>query len=132
MPRRVEVGFNLTQPIYVLIFTLLIKTDLLFVSYVYSLDSTFYATVSSSVIRRKGKRISNISYLLIHTGVLGEIYAIRGHIPVSGGKKYSFLGKLSVLCFLVTTVLRFALLPYCRQVVQMDKKIAKLCKPFFV
>ena len=77
MPRRVEGGLNLTQPIYVLIFTLLIKTDLLFVSYVYSLDF-FYANVSSLVIRRKGKRISNISYLLIHTG------GIRGNIRVSG------------------------------------------------
>ena len=31
---------------------------------------------------------------------------------VSGGKKYSFLGKCRVLSFLDTPVLRFALLPY--------------------
>ena len=34
---------------------------------------------------------------------------------VSGGKKCSFFGKFGVLCFLVTPVLRFALLSYdCR------------------
>ena len=31
---------------------------------------------------------------------------------VSGGKKCSFFGKFSVLCFLETLVLRFGLLPY--------------------
>ena len=33
---------------------------------------------------------------------------------VSGGKKCSFFGKFSVLCFLETLVLRFGLLPYYR------------------
>ena len=31
---------------------------------------------------------------------------------LSEGKKFLFSGKFSVLCFLVTSVLRFALLPY--------------------
>ena len=35
---------------------------------------------------------------------------------VSGGKKCSFFGKLGVLCFLVTSVLRFDLLPYYRRI----------------
>ena len=34
------------------------------------------------------------------------------YVCVSGGRKYSFFGKLGVLCFLETPVLRFALLPY--------------------
>ena len=34
---------------------------------------------------------------------------------VSGGKKYSFFGKFDVLCFLVTSVLRFALMLYYRR-----------------
>ena len=34
------------------------------------------------------------------------------------GKKCSFLGKFVVLCFLVTSVLRFALLPYYRQLIK--------------
>ena len=34
------------------------------------------------------------------------------YVCVSGGKKRSFLGKFGVLCILVTSVLRFALLPY--------------------
>ena len=33
------------------------------------------------------------------------------HVCVSGGKKYSFFGKCSVLCFLVISVLRFVPLP---------------------
>ena len=36
---------------------------------------------------------------------------------VSGGKKRSLFGKFRVLCILVTSVLRFALLPYYRRVV---------------
>ena len=34
---------------------------------------------------------------------------------LSGGKKYSFFGRFDVFCFLETTVLRFALLPYYRR-----------------
>ena len=37
------------------------------------------------------------------------------YICVSGGKKCSFFGKFSMLCFLETPVLRFALLPYYRR-----------------
>ena len=33
------------------------------------------------------------------------------YVCVSGGKKYSFFGKFGVLCFLVSSVLRIALLP---------------------
>ena len=34
------------------------------------------------------------------------------YVCVSGGKKCSFFGKFGVLCFLETSVLRFALLSY--------------------
>ena len=37
------------------------------------------------------------------------------YVRVSGGKKYSFFGKLGMLYFLETSVLRFALLPNYRQ-----------------
>ena len=37
------------------------------------------------------------------------------YVCVSGGKKCSFFGTFGVLCFLVTPVLRFVLLPYCRR-----------------
>ena len=49
----------------------------------------------------------HISYPLIRTCT---------YVCVSGCKKGSFFGKFGVLCFLVTTVLRFALLPYHRQI----------------
>ena len=38
------------------------------------------------------------------------------YVYVSGGKKCSFWGKFSVLCFLETPVLRFSLLPYYRRI----------------
>ena len=37
------------------------------------------------------------------------------YVSLSGGKKCQFFGKFGLLCFLVTSVLRFALLPYYRQ-----------------
>ena len=36
-------------------------------------------------------------------------------VSVSGGKKRLFFGKLGVLCFFVTFILRFTLLPYHRR-----------------
>ena len=48
-------------------------------------------------------RKTNISYPLVRT-------------DVSGGKKCLFLRKFGVLCFLVTPVLGFALLPYYRRI----------------
>ena len=47
---------------------------------------------------------------------------------VSGGKKWSFLKKIGVFCFLETPVLRFALWPYCQryylQIGQKGPKVA--------
>ena len=37
---------------------------------------------------------------------------MQTYVCVSWGKKCSFFGKFGVLCFLETSVLRFALLPY--------------------
>ena len=48
-------------------------------------------------------RKRSISYPLTHT-----------YVCVSGGTKCLFFGKFGVLCFLETSVLRFALLPYYR------------------
>ena len=44
------------------------------------------------------------------------------HVCVSGGKKCLLFENFSVLCFLKTPVLRFALLPYSRRI---DQKWAK-------
>ena len=35
-------------------------------------------------------------------------------------KKFSFFGKFGILCFLVTSILRFAFLPYYRRVALQD------------
>ena len=56
-------------------------------------------------------RKTNMSYPLVQT-----------HVCVSGGKKRSFFAKFDLLCFLVTLVLRFALLPYYRRLVQKNQK----------
>ena len=41
---------------------------------------------------------------------------------VSEDKKYSFVGKFGVFCFLATPVLRFALLPYHQQIANRNQK----------
>ena len=43
------------------------------------------------------------------------------YVCVSGGKKRSFFGKFGVLCILVTSVLRFALLPYYRRIIRLNE-----------
>ena len=48
----------------------------------------------------------------------------KRYVCISEGKKCSFFGKFSVLCFLETPVLRFALLPYYRRS-NVQKKAAK-------
>ena len=54
------------------------------------------------------------------------------YMCLSGDKKCSFFRKCSVPCFLVTTVLRFVLLPYYRQIVEnmlRSKKMVSLTIP---
>ena len=43
-------------------------------------------------------------------------YAYHTHVCVSMGRKCSFVGKFGVFCFLVTSFLRFAPLPYHRRI----------------
>ena len=54
-------------------------------------------------------------------------------VCVSRGKKCSFFGKFGVLCFLVTSVLKFAFLPYYRrynmQTIFMNTENCKTNKP---
>ena len=45
------------------------------------------------------------------------------YVCVSGGKKCSFFGKFGVVCFLETPGLRFALLPYYRQIRKFLKNL---------
>ena len=67
--------------------------------------------------------ISVISYFVLYrfcTSIRGVIRTLKTsmtHVCVSGGKKCSFFGKFGVLCFLVTPILRFAGLPYCRRII---------------
>ena len=57
-----------------------------------------------------------------------SIFVHSGEIVcVSGGTECSFFGKFVVLCFLVTSVLRFALLPYYRRYARKEgaRKLAQ-------
>ena len=55
-------------------------------------------------------RKTNIYYPLIQT-----LTCAYQDVCVSGGKKYSIFGKFGVLCFRVTSVLRFVFLRYYRR-----------------
>ena len=50
------------------------------------------------------------------------------YVCVSRSRKYSFFGKFGVLCFLVTSVLRFVLLSYYRRFVLKNNVIALMTK----
>ena len=51
---------------------------------------------------------------------------------ISGGKKCSFFGKSGILCFLVTSVLRFTLLPYYRQIIRLGDSWQIIMDPQFI
>ena len=57
------------------------------------------------------KAIGRISKRMLQGNKARQIFSKN----VLGGKKCSFFEKFGVLCFLVTPVLKFALLPYCQQ-----------------
>ena len=72
--------------------------------------------ISKRVLQENNRQIfrkTNILYPLIRKRTCS--YQGGG----GGGKKCSFFGKFGVFCFLVTPVLRFALLPYCRRIIQL-------------
>ena len=56
------------------------------------------------------------------------------NVCISGGKKCLFFGKLGVLCFLKTLVLRFALSPYYRRKLKMTnfQTSIPLCLRLFI
>ena len=86
----------------------------------------FFVLCDSLVIRQKGKSQNggnktkhakfsekiNVSYPLIHT----RTCAYQGVRNVQVFLLLFFFGKFDVLCFLVTSVLRFALLPYYQRI----------------
>ena len=45
----------------------------------------------------------------------------HAYVCVSGSKKCSFYGKFAALCFLGASVLRFTLLPYYRQIEELQE-----------
>ena len=54
------------------------------------------------------------------TSILSQNGEFQTYVWESEGKKCSIFGKFGVLCFLETTVFRFALLPYYRRVMIMN------------
>ena len=83
--------------------------------------------LSSSVIRQKGVNLkTGVSKKQSMLNFPKNEHFFSPDTHVSEGKKYSFFGKFGVLCFLETPVLRFALLPYYRRVMQSNNVNAKL------
>ena len=67
----------------------------------------------SSIIRQKGE-YQNGCFKKTKDSIFSKKQTFFTYVCVSGGKKCWFFGKLGVLCFLETPVLKFALLPYYR------------------
>ena len=72
------------------------------------------------------KKVFSVCYsFLVHFALLDELqnqslqaltlFPKSLIVCVSGGKKCSFFIKFGVLCFFVTPISRFAILPYCRR-----------------
>ena len=89
--------------------------------YKYSLSSFFsniwpilQNTLEFVVNKAKGR----ISKPVCQENKAGRIFRKTNisYMCVSGKKKCSFFGKFGVLCFLVTPVLKFALLPYYQRI----------------
>ena len=75
-----------------------------------------FENLSSSVIMQKSES-QNRCYKKTKHAKFSEKRIFRTCACASqGGRKCLFFGKFDVLCFLVTPLLRFALLLYCRQV----------------
>ena len=83
--------------------------------------------LSSSVIRQKGESQNGCfkkKQSMLNFPKNEHFFSPDTH--VSEGKKYSFFRKFGVLCFLETPVLRCALLPIYRRVMESNNVNAKV------
>ena len=69
-----------------------------------------------SVIKQKSES-QNGCFKKINHAKFSQKQTLNKYLRVSGGKKCLFFGKVGVLCFLETPVLRFALLLYYQQAI---------------
>ena len=85
--------------------------------------------LSSWVIRQKSESHNGCFKKTKHAEILEKLTFLNpwyAHVCVPiRGKKYSFLGKFGVLCFLETPVLRFSILPYYRRVMYRTPKVIR-------
>ena len=80
------------------------------------LSDVSWEKYTSLVIRQKSKSQNGCFKKTKHARFPGKrTFLTISYVCVSGGKKCSFFGKINVLCFLETHVLKFALLPYYRR-----------------
>ena len=70
-----------------------------------------------------------ISKLVLHKNKARQIFR-KTNISYPLICTRTFFGKFGVLCFLVTPVLRFTLLPYCRRIIP-DLDFAGVCPDWF-
>ena len=93
--------------------------SLLFASRPHAALCSIFVT-NSSLIRKKGesqnarnKKTKRAKFSEKRIFLNPQYAYVRSQIR---SKKFSFFGKFAVLCFLVTSVLRFAFLPYYQQI----------------
>ena len=76
--------------------------------------------LNSSVIKQKVESKTEVTRKQSTVNFLKKVHFLspdtHAYVCVSGGQKCSLFGKFGVFCFLVTSVLRSALLPYYRRV----------------
>ena len=81
-----------------------------------------YPLISTRACAYQGVRNGNKAKRRISKRAFQGLFTRVSHVCVSEGKKCSFFGKFDVLCFLETTVVRFALLPYYRRIMQVTMR----------
>ena len=89
--------------------------------FIFRNESPYLAKIcNSSLISQKGESQNGCYKQIKHAKFSEKLTFLppdtHTYVCVSRGKKYQFFGKFGVLHFLVTTVSRFALLPYCRRI----------------
>ena len=79
----------------------------------------FVKKLASLILRQKGKSQNGCFKKTKHGQIFRKTNVSYPLIRTPEGKKCSFFGKLGVLCFLETPLLRFALLPYYRRLTHL-------------
>ena len=87
------------------------KIELLFALSMYDSAHPVQDKINNKSLTINFHSIVSHKMLFVYVRAYVHTYILHTYVCVSGGKKLSFFGKSGVLCFFVTPVLRFVLLP---------------------